>query len=68
MKRNQGITLIALVITIVVLIILASVAINMTIGENGIFTRAVEAKRQQEIANIKERKVNKDIHLIYLRL
>jgi len=40
MKKAKGITLIALVITVVVLIILAGVAINLTIGENGIFSKA----------------------------
>ena len=54
MKKQRGITLIALVITIVVLIILAGVAINLTIGENGIFTRAEEAKLQYEIAQAEE--------------
>ena len=46
MKRNKGITLIALVITIVVLIILAGVAINLTLGENGVFRKAKYAKEQ----------------------
>ena len=50
----KGITLISLVITIVVLIILAGVAINMTLGENGIFTKAQEAKKMQAIASAKE--------------
>lgn len=45
----HGITLIALVITIVILIILAGVAINLTIGENGIFNKAEYAKEQQKI-------------------
>ena len=54
MKNQKGITLISLVITIVVLIILAGVAINMTLGENGIFTKAQEAKRMQAIASAKE--------------
>jgi len=40
MKNVKGITLIALVITIVVLIILAGVAISLSIGENGIFNKA----------------------------
>ena len=48
MKRNNGITLIALVITIIVLLILAGVAIAMLSGENGILKRATEAKRQTE--------------------
>ena len=54
MKNQRGITLISLVITIVVLIILAGVAINMTLGENGIFKKAQEAKRLREIATAKE--------------
>ena len=41
MKRKEsGITLIALVVTIVVLLILAGVSISMLIGENGIITQA----------------------------
>ena len=56
LKRDEnGITLIALVITIIVLIILAGIAISMTIGENGIFTRAKEAKRLQITAEAKEK-------------
>ena len=39
-KNVQGITLIALVVTIIVLLILAGVAISLTIGQNGIFSRA----------------------------
>ena len=54
MRKQRGITLISLVITIVVLIILAGVAINMTLGENGIFRKAQEAKRMQAIATAKE--------------
>ena len=51
-KTNKaGITLIALVITIVVLLILAGITINLTIGEDGIIRRAQEAgKNYQEAA------------------
>ena len=42
-KRETGITLVALVVTIIVLLILAGVAINLSIGENGIFKRAQNA-------------------------
>ena len=42
-KQVKGITLIALVVTIIVLLILAGVAINLTIGQNGIFIRAQNA-------------------------
>ena len=53
-KRNKGITLIALVVTIIVLLILAGVSINMLTGENGIIRRAGEAKSATEVANEKE--------------
>jgi len=43
-KTNKGITLIALVITIIVLLILAGVAISMLSGDNGILNKAVQAK------------------------
>lgn len=52
--RNKGITLIALVITIIVLLILATVSIATLTGENGILTRATDAKEQTEIAEEKE--------------
>ena len=52
--RNKGITLIALVITIIVLLILAGVSIATLTGENGILTRANDAKEQTEIASVKE--------------
>ena len=43
-KNNQkGITLIALVITIIVLIILAGISINLVLGENGLFNKAKQA-------------------------
>ena len=44
LKKEKGITLVALVITIVILIILATVTINATFGENGIIKKAQEAK------------------------
>ena len=43
-RRNSGITLIALVVTIVVLIILATVSINTVLGDNGIISRAQKAR------------------------
>ena len=47
-RKNKGITLIALVITIIVLLILAGVAIAMLSGENGILIKATEAKTRTE--------------------
>lgn len=52
--RQKGITLIALVITIIVLLILAAVSIATLTGQNGILTRADDAKRENEIALVKE--------------
>ena len=53
-KGTKGITLIALVITIIVLLILAGVSIATLTGENGILTKANEAKDKTNIANVKE--------------
>ena len=44
MRNQKGITLIALVITIIVLLILAGVSIAMLTGQNGILTRANDSK------------------------
>ena len=54
--RNKGITLIALVITIIVLLILAGVTIAALSGDNGILTRAKEAKQKTEQAQKEEEK------------
>ena len=43
MSSNKGITLVALVITIIVLLILAGVSISLVVGDNGIMTRAKDA-------------------------
>ena len=53
-KQVQGITLIALVVTIVVLLILAGVAINLTIGDNGLFRRAQNAADTWQMAEQNE--------------
>ena len=53
-KKEKGITLIALVVTIIVLIILAGVSINMLVGDNGIITQAQKAKEETEIAKNEE--------------
>ena len=50
LKNNKGITLIALVITIIVLLILAGVSIAMLTGQNGILTQAQKAKSETENA------------------
>ena len=54
MKNETGITLLALVITIIVLLILAGITINAITGDNGIIGNAGQAKEETEIANEKE--------------
>lgn len=54
MTNNKGITLIALVITIIVLLILAGVSIAMLTGDNGILTQAGNAKTDTAIAEAEE--------------
>ena len=53
-KINKGITLIALVVTIVVLLILAGVSISLLSGENGIIKQAVKSKDTSEYEQLKE--------------
>ena len=53
-KNSNGITLIALVITIIVLLILAGISISMLSGENGILQKATDAKTQTGIGQEKE--------------
>ena len=60
LRKNKGITLIALVITIIVLLILAGVSIAMITGQNGILSQAQKAGEQTEIGEEKE-----DIALAY---
>lgn len=55
MKKNKGITIIALVITIIVLLILAGVSIATLFGSNGIISQANRAKLATEVANAKEK-------------
>ena len=62
--NNKGITLIALVITIIVLLILAGVSIAMLTGQNGILTQASNAKSDTAKAEIAE-KVNMAVQAAY---
>ena len=55
MKNNKGITLIALVITIIVLLILAGVSIAMLTGNNGILTQASTAQKNTDKQNAIEK-------------
>ena len=53
--NEKAITLIALVVTIIVLLILAGISLNYVLGNNGIITKAEGAKTETEIANEKEK-------------
>ena len=53
-SKNKGITIIALVVTIVVLLILASISIGALTGDNGIINQAHTAKEDTEIASWEE--------------
>ena len=54
LKNTKGITLIALVVTIIILLILAGVSIAMLTGNNGVLTQGKRAKEETEIAEEKE--------------
>ena len=56
LKNNKAITLIALVVTVIVLLILAGISISMLTGQNGILNRAHEAKEKTKIANQDEQR------------
>ncbi len=66
MTNNKGITLIALVITIIVLLILAGVSIAMLTGQNGILNQATQAKDDTAKAEVAER-VNMAIQAAYTK-
>ena len=53
-NKSSGITLIALVVTIIVLLILAGISIQMLTGDNGILTRAADSKVKSERSQIIE--------------
>lgn len=62
-KEQKGITLIALVITIIVLLILAGVSIAMLRGQNGILTQSNNAKRETSRAEAVE-KINLSLNAV----
>ena len=53
-SKNDGITLIALVITIIVLLVLAGISISMLTGNNGIITKAGEAAKRTNQSKVDE--------------
>ncbi len=55
LKNKRGITLIALIITIIVLLILAGITITMVVGDNGVLSRAKESKEKTRAGQLQER-------------
>lgn len=55
LKNNKGITLVALVVTIVILLILAGVSLNLVLGDNGIVRKAQEAREKTEEADARDK-------------
>ena len=51
-RKNKGITLIALIIAIVVLLILAGVSINAIVGDNGVINNAMDASIEARFVRI----------------
>ena len=54
MRKEKGITLVSLVVTIIVLILLAGVSVHLVLGNTGIITKAQEAKKKQIISEAKD--------------
>lgn len=61
LKQQKGITLVALVITIVVLIILAGILISLTLNNNGIFNQAKKAANMYNVAQQQEETMVNDL-------
>lgn len=67
-KAENGITLVALVITIVILIILATVTINVAFGDGGLIQRAQQAKNLTEEATLKEQETLNEVMSEYANI
>ena len=66
-KEQKGVTLIALVITIIVLLILAGVSIAMLTGDNGLLTKAKTSQTKSNVAEAADR-ANMEMQAIYADL
>ena len=63
-KKNKGITLIALVVTIIVLLILAGISISMLTGQNGILKRTSQAKKETDESSQEEDMNMKNLEML----
>ena len=62
LKNNKGITLVALVVTIIILIILAGISINILTGTDGLIAKTKQAKENMELATIEEQTALNEIY------
>ena len=46
MKKKKGVTLLALVLTIVIMLLLAGIVIQMSLGENGLVAKTIQAQKE----------------------
>ena len=65
LKNNKGITLVALILTIIILIILAGISISVLTGQDGIINKAKDARQNMELATIEEQE---QLNTLYDRL
>ena len=63
MKKNKGITLIALVVTLVILLVLAGITIAALRGENGLFSKTKQAREKYSISEAREKLTTKLMQL-----
>ena len=54
LKQNKGITLVALVVTIIVLLILAGVSISLVVGQNGVLSQAQNSSKKTAVAQAQQ--------------
>ena len=54
MKKKRGVTLLALVITIVIMLLLAAIVIQMALGENGLVIKSIQARKEHAKAELYE--------------
>ena len=52
MKKKKGVTLLALVLTIVIMLLLAGIVIQMSLGENGLVAKTIQAQKEQTKAEL----------------
>ena len=55
MRKNSGVTMIALIVTIIVLVILAGVSISYVLGDHGVIKKAAEIEEETSQGEVRDR-------------